>query len=63
MEELAPRPNVVFSLAVGQYAFKNDMLLLAFQSKWDVLILPLLSTHMGLTFLSKGIETVSDQMD
>tara|TARA_B110000196_G_scaffold276355_1_gene254272 strand:+ start:365 stop:493 length:129 start_codon:yes stop_codon:yes gene_type:complete len=28
----------------------------AFRSCWDFLILPLLSTHMALTFLSFGLE-------
>jgi len=31
----------------------------AFRSVWDVLILPLLSTHMALTFLSFGLEKVT----
>ena len=30
-----------------------------FKKCWDVLILPLLSTHMALTFLSFGLEKVA----
>lgn len=41
---------------VGQFAFKNDLVINAFTGLWENLILPLLSTHMALTFLSAGIE-------
>jgi len=44
--------------AIGQFGFDSTWLILAFQAKWDVLILPLLSTHMALTFLSAGLERI-----
>ena len=40
----------------GQYVVKDMTLITAFRGYWDVLILPLLSTHMALTFLSAGLE-------
>lgn len=58
--------DVVSSLAtrglsgVGlQYGAHDKSLINAFRSAWDVLILPLLSTHMALTFLSAGLERLS----
>jgi len=39
-----------------QFGADNIWLIGAFQAKWEVLILPLLSTHMALTFLSAGLE-------
>ena len=39
----------------GQYVVKDLFLISAFPSFWDVLILPLLSTHMALTLLSAGL--------
>lgn len=43
----------------GQYVVKDLFLISAFQSFWDVLILPLLSTHMALTLLSAGLERLT----
>jgi hypothetical protein len=51
------------SSAVASYGFKSDFLLMEFQGKWEVLILPLLSTHMALTFISKGIEMAAEKID
>ena len=49
-----------FVAGVGmQYGAQNYALIGAFQGAWDVLILPLLSTHMALTFLSAGLERVA----
>ena len=42
----------VFSL----YALDNDATITAVKAAFDPFILPLLSTHMGLTFLSFGLE-------
>ena len=42
----------VFSL----YALDNDTIIIAVKAAFDPFILPLLSTHMGLTFLSYGLE-------
>ena len=40
----------------GKFALETDVVIDAFTGLWEVLILPLLSTHMALTFLSAGIE-------
>ena len=40
----------------GKFVLKSDVVIDSFTGKWEVLILPLLSTHMGLTFFSAGIE-------
>lgn len=49
-----------FLAGVGaQFGADNFVLINAFRSCWDVLILPLLSTHMALTFLSFGLEKVA----
>mmetsp|Transcript_11 Transcript_11/g.18 ORF Transcript_11/g.18 Transcript_11/m.18 type:complete len:164 (-) Transcript_11:64-555(-) len=45
----------VFSL----YALKNEAPILSVQANFDPFILPILSTHMGLTFLSAGLERVA----
>ena len=37
-------------------AAQSDIVINGFTGLWEVLILPLLSTHMALTFLSAGIE-------
>jgi hypothetical protein len=37
-------------------AQQSDIVINGFTGLWEVLILPLLSTHMALTFLSAGIE-------
>lgn len=42
----------VFSL----YALDNDKIIIAVKAAFDPFILPLLSTHMGLTFFSYGLE-------
>lgn len=49
--------------AVGQLGFKNTGVIESFRGAWDPFILPLLTTHMALTFLSKGIEKVSGKED
>ena len=49
-----------FLAGVGmQYGAQNTVLIGAFQGAWDVLILPLLTTHMTLTFLSAGLEKIA----
>ena len=49
-----------FLAGVGmQYGAQNTVLIGAFQGAWDVLILPLLTTHMTLTFLSAGLERIA----
>ena len=40
----------------GKFVLESDVVIDSFTGKWEVLILPLLSTHMGLTFFSAGIE-------
>ena len=40
----------------AQFGADNVTIINAFRSCWDFLILPLLSTHMALTFLSFGLE-------
>jgi hypothetical protein len=40
----------------GKFVLDSDVVIDAFTGKWEILILPLLSTHMGLTFFSAGIE-------
>lgn len=45
----------VFSL----YALKDDSVIILVKASFDPFILPLLSTHMGLTFLSAGLERVA----
>lgn len=42
----------VFSL----YTLKNDSVITLVKASFDPVILPILSTHMGLTFLSAGLE-------
>lgn len=44
----------VFSL----YALQNDSVIILVKASFDPIILPILSTHMGLTFLSAGLERV-----
>ena len=49
-----------FLAGVGmQYGAQNTFLIGAFQGCWDLFILPLLTTHMTLTFLSAGLEKLS----
>ena len=49
-----------FLTGVGaQYGAQNTTLIEAFRAAWDVLILPLLTTHMTLTFLSWDLEKAS----
>ena len=46
-----------FLAGVGlQFGANNYAVIGSFQALWEVLILPLLSTHMALTFLSAGLE-------
>ena len=46
-----------FLVGVGaQFGADDTAIINAFRSAWDVLILPLLTTHMTLTFLSFGLE-------
>ena len=53
-----------FLAGVGaQFGAENFVLINAFRSCWDVLILPLLSTHMALTFLSFGLEKVATSQE
>ena len=49
----------VFSL----YALDNDAIIIAVKAAFDPFILPLLSTHMGLTFLSYGLEKAFGEGD
>ena len=49
----------VFSL----YALDNDAVIIAVKAAFDPFILPLLSTHMGLTFLSYGLEKTFGEGD
>ena len=37
---------------------QDDFVINGFTSYWEVLILPLLTTHMTLTFLSAGLEKI-----
>jgi len=39
-----------------KFVIKTDIVIDGFTGLWEVLILPLLTTHMTLTFLSAGIE-------
>jgi hypothetical protein len=39
-----------------KFGLKSDVVIDAFTGLWEWLVLPLLSTHMALTFLSAGIE-------
>jgi len=53
-----------FLAGVGlQFGAKELAVIGAFRSLWDPLILPLLSTHMGLTFLSAGLERLAKMGD
>ena len=45
--------------AIMQVAAKDTYLIDLFRSFWDGLILPLLTTHMTLTFLSAGLEKIA----
>ena len=40
----------------AQFGLKSYALINAFRGAWDVIIMPLLTTHMTLTFLSYGLE-------
>jgi hypothetical protein len=48
---------------VSAYGFKNEGLIREFQGRWDGLIFPLLTTHMTLTFVSKGIEMAAEKIE
>mmetsp|Transcript_75835 Transcript_75835/g.126428 ORF Transcript_75835/g.126428 Transcript_75835/m.126428 type:complete len:192 (+) Transcript_75835:15-590(+) len=49
-----------FLTGVGaQYGAQNDAIITAFRGAWDLIIQPLLGTHMLLTFLSAGLERVA----
>lgn len=49
-----------FITGVGaQFALDNVEIINAFRGAWDVIILPLLTTHMTLTFLSYGLEKMA----
>mmetsp|Transcript_14682 Transcript_14682/g.24896 ORF Transcript_14682/g.24896 Transcript_14682/m.24896 type:complete len:207 (-) Transcript_14682:280-900(-) len=41
---------------VVKFGFESDVVIDGFTGLWEWLVLPLLSTHMALTFLSAGIE-------
>ena len=43
----------------SQFALKQFVIINAFRGAWDPLIMPLLTTHMTLTFLSYGLEKVA----
>lgn len=45
--------------AVAQLGFKSMAPITAFRDAWDPFILPLLTTHMALTFLSKALEKLT----
>ena len=49
----------VFSL----YALDDDAVIIAVKAAFDPFILPLLSTHMGLTFFSYGLEKAFGEGD
>ena len=44
------------TLLRDRYGFQSSALLTAFRGAWEWLIMPLLTTHMTLTFLSAGLE-------
>lgn len=49
-----------FLTGVGaQYGAQNTAIIEAFRGAWDLIILPLLTTHMTLTFLSAGLERIA----
>lgn len=50
--------GVAFQFGAQQYAIIN-----AFRSCWDFLIMPLLTTHMTLTFLSFGLEKMAGEKE
>ncbi len=53
-----------FLVGVGaQFGAQNLVIISAFRSAWDVIIMPLLTTHMTLTFLSAGLERLSGAGD
>lgn len=53
-----------FLTGVGmQFGAQNTVVIDAFRGAWDVLIQPLLGTHMALTFLSAGLEKVAKAQD
>ena len=45
------------------YALSNDAAIIAVKAAFDPFILPLLSTHMGLTFLAAALERVAKPDD
>ena len=47
----------------GQYGFENTDIIGSFRACWDWLIMPLLTTHMTLTFLSAGLERLAASED
>jgi len=47
----------------AQFGWENYVIIGAFQANWEVFILPLLTTHMTLTFLSYGLEKVSGAVE
>ena len=44
----------------GKFVLSTDDVINSFTDKWDSFILPLLSTHMALTFRSAGIEKFAE---
>ena len=57
---LAPAPCARFLTGVGlQFGAHDEAVMNTFRTAWDPLILPLLSTHMALTFLSAGLERLA----
>ncbi|KAL1500366.1 hypothetical protein AB1Y20_013029 [Prymnesium parvum] len=42
----------------AQFGLQQTAVIDSFRGAWDLIILPLLSTHMALTFLSAGLERI-----
>ena len=47
----------------AQFGLQSFFLINAFRGAWDVIIMPLLTTHMTLTFLSYGLEKLAGRED
>ena len=43
----------------AKFGAQEDAIIDAFRGSWDLFIMPLLTTHMTLTFLSFGLEKVA----
>ncbi|KAL3906676.1 MAG: hypothetical protein SGPRY_010462 [Prymnesium sp.] len=42
----------------AQFGLQQTAVIESFRGAWDLIILPLLSTHMALTFISAGLERI-----